>query len=129
MIKVILDTNFLIYCAKNKLDYVEGIDELLSEGHEIVVPLQVIDELEKLKDDKLKKVSGKDKQASNLALQILEVNKIHNINIKGKTVDEALVNLADENNKNIVATLDREMRNKLPRVILINRFKKLMLTR
>jgi len=129
MIKVILDTNFLIYCAKNKLDYVEGIDELLSEGHEIVVPLQVINELEKLKDDKLKKVSGKDKQASNLALQILEVNKIHNINIKGKTVDEALVNLADENNKNIVATLDREMRNKLPRVILINRFKKLMLTR
>ncbi len=129
MIKVILDTNFLIYCAKNKLDYIEGIDELLSEGHEIVVPLQVVFELEKLRDDKFKKVSGADKQAAGLALQILDANIIKKIDIPGNSVDGALIKLADENKKNIVATLDRGMRRELPRVILINRFKKLMLTR
>lgn len=129
MIKVILDTNFLIYCAKDKLDYIEEIDELLNEGHEIVVPLKVINELKKLKNDKFKKVSGKDKIACDLALQIIDKNQIKILDIKGKSVDEALVNLAKENNKNIVATLDRGMRKELPRVILINRFKKLMLTR
>jgi rRNA-processing protein FCF1 len=129
MIKVILDTNFLIYCAKHKLDYVEEIDELLSEGHEIVVPLQVVFELEKLRDDKLKKVSGADKQAAGLAMQIIEFNKIKKIDIPGSTVDNALIKLAGENKKNIVATLDRGMRIELPRVILINRFKKLMLAR
>ena len=127
--QIILDTNFLIYCAKNKLDYVEEIENLLKEGHELVVPVQVINELKKLRDDRLKKASGKDKQAANLALEILEHNKIKTVKPEGKTVDEAIINLASKDNKNIVCTLDREMRHSLPRVILINRFKNLMLTR
>lgn len=127
--KIILDTNFLVYCAKNKLDYVEEIGNLLNEGFELVVPVQVVNELRKLRDDQLKKVSGKDKDACNLSLQLLEANKIKLVNISGKTVDEAIINLSREDNKNIVCTLDREMRHILGRVILINKFKKLMLTK
>ena len=37
--KIILDTNFLIYCAKNKLDYIEKITDLLKEDYELVVPV------------------------------------------------------------------------------------------
>ena len=127
--KVILDTNFLIYCAKNKLDYVEEIGNLINEGFELVVPMQVVEEMKKLKDDKWKKVSGKDKDAIALALQLLEVNNVKKVKVSGKSVDEGIVNLANENKKNIVCTLDREMRHNLPRVILINKFKKLMITR
>ena len=127
--KIILDTNFLIYCAKNKLDYVEEIGNLINEGFELVVPMQVVDELEKLKNDKWKKVSGKDKMAIDLALQLLDVNKVKKIKVSGKSVDEGIINLANENKKNIVCTLDREMRHTLGRVILINKFKKLMITR
>lgn len=127
--KVILDTNFLIYCAKNKLDYIEGIGNLLNENYELVVPVQVINELGKLKNDKLKKVSGKDKSACDLALQIIEKNKIKKVSPEGKNTDEAIINLCKENKKNIVATLDREMRFTLGRVILINRNKKLILTK
>jgi len=127
--KVILDTNFLIYCAKEKLDYVEAISDLLREGHELVVPQQVINELTGLKDDKLKKVSGKDKRACDLALQLLGVNKIKIINPEGKNTDEAIVNLDKEDSKNITATLDREMRGILGRVILVSRGKKLILTK
>ena len=47
--KVILDTNFLIYCAKEKLDYIEKINNLLNEGFNLVVPEQVIGELKRLK--------------------------------------------------------------------------------
>jgi rRNA-processing protein FCF1 len=127
--KIILDTNFLIYCAKNKLDYIEEIKNLINEGFELVVPRQVINEINKLKEDKFKKVSGKDKLACNLALQILEKNKVKIVNLEGKTVDDAIINLALEDKKNIVCTLDREIRHTLGRVILINRFRRLMLTK
>jgi len=124
--KIILDTNFLIYCAKEKLDYEEEIQNLVNENYELVVPLQVIEELERLK---IKTKKGKDKRASDLALQILEKNKIKKVKVEGKTVDEGIIKLSKQNKKNITATLDREMRTILGRVILINKGKKLMLTK
>lgn len=127
--KVILDTNFLIYCAKNKLDYVEALNDLLNEDFDLVVPEQVVRELELLKEDKKKKISGKDKASIDLALQLLEVNGVKRIKIKGKTVDEGIINLSNLDKKNITCTLDREMRKILGRVILISRGKKLILTR
>ena len=126
---VILDTNFLIYCAKNKLDYVEELSGLINEDFDLVVPLQVIRELELLRDDKKKKVSGKDKASIGLALQLLDANKVKKVKVKGKTVDEGIINLSKEDKRNITCTLDREMRNILGRVILISRGKKLILTR
>lgn len=127
--KIIFDTNFLIYCAKEKIDYMEELSSLLNEDYELVVPKQVINELTKLRDDAKKKVSGKDKQASSLALQLLKRNKIKQINPSGKSVDQAIINLSKENKKNIVCTLDREMRDILGRVILVNKGKRLILTR
>lgn len=127
--KVILDTNFLIYCAKNKLHYAEELSDLLNENYELVVPEQVVRELELLSKDVKKKISGKDKYAANLALQLLDINNVKKIKAKGKSVDEGIINLSKENSKNIVCTLDKEMRDTLGRVILINRGKKLMLTR
>ncbi len=126
---IILDTNFLIYCAKNRLDYAEEIGNLVNEDFDLVVPLQVVNELTKLRDDKFKKVNGKDKTAAGIAIKLLTHNKVKIINIEGKTVDQAIVDLANSDVKNIVCTLDRGMRHNLPRVILINRFKKLMITR
>jgi len=127
--KIILDTNFLIYCAKNKLDYIEKISDLVNENYELVVPEQVIKELEGLKNDRLRKVSGKDKSACDLALQLIKVNNIKVIHPKGKNTDEAVMSLDKENTKNITATLDREMRKILGRVILVSRGKKLILTK
>ena len=124
--KIILDTNFLIYCAKNKLDYMEEINNLINEAHELVVPSSVIRELEVLKT-KIKK--GKDKDACDLALQILENNKVKTVDTIGKNVDDSIIALSRENKKNIVCTLDREMRTILGRVILISRGRKLILTR
>ena len=127
--KIILDTNFLIYCSKNRLDYVEELEGLINEDYDLVVPLQVIRELELLRDDKKKKVSGKDKASIDLALQLLDANNVKRVKVKGKTVDEGIINLSKEDKKNITCTLDREMRHILGRVILISRGKKLILTR
>ena len=124
--KVILDTNFLIYCAKEKLDYIEEINNILNEGFDLVVPEQVIEELKRLR---IKAKKGKDKDACDLALKILDKKKINIVHPAGKSVDDAIIQLAQENSKNIVCTLDREMRWELGRVILISRGKKLILTR
>jgi rRNA-processing protein FCF1 len=141
--KIILDTNFLIYCAKNKIDYKEEIGNLLNEGFELVVPEVVIKELKmisqklkekhsgflKLKNPRFRKTTGKDREAASLALQLLDFNKVKIVNAEGISVDDAIINLANQDKKNIVCTLDREMRSILRRVILINKFKRLMLTR
>ena len=124
--KIILDTNFLIYCAKEKLDYTEEISNLINENYELVIPEKVIEELKRL-TTKTKK--QKDKKASDLALQLLKKNKIKKVNPRGETVDQSIINLSQENKKNITATLDREMRQILGRVILINKGRKLMLTK
>ena len=120
MIKVILDTNFVIYCAEKKMDYVEQISELMKEGYELVVPKQVFDELEDLKQTS-KKYS--DRIAANLALQILKFNKVQVIEVRGKNADDAIVNLS---RFNIVATLDDGLKKRVSRIIIISRDRKLM---
>ena len=143
--KIILDTNFLIYCAKEKIDYVEKLNNMFHEHFDLVVPKQVIEELHTVMNKKkrkipflkrksrFKKTTGRDKEAASLALQILEKyiseNQIKEILAEGKTVDETLINLAHENKKNIVCTLDKEMRSILERVILMNKNKQLILSR
>jgi len=143
--KIILDTNFLIYCAKNKLDYTEEISILLTEKYELVVPIQVIEELKKItkktkskiplkkRTPRFKKTTGKDKLAADLAIQILEKHiknkKIKKVDLKGISVDDAIIQLAKKDSKNIVCTLDREMRFILKRVILINKLGRLILTK
>jgi uncharacterized protein len=127
--KIILDTNFLIYAARHKMDYKEEIANLINEGFDLLVPKQVVNELTMLMEDKWKKVSGKDKAAARLALDLLKHNKVEFVDISGKSVDDAIVQLAETDPKNIVCTLDREMRQNLRRVILVNRFKKLMLAK
>ena len=141
--KIILDTNFLVYCAKNKLDYAEDLPKLIIEKYDLVVPLQVMEELKKItqktklpvkkRTPRFKKTTGKDKLAADLALQILENHiknkKIKKVDLKGISVDDAIIQLAKTDSKNIVCTLDREMRFILKRVILINRLKRLILTK
>jgi len=124
--EIILDTNFLIYCAKKKLDYIEQIHNLINEKYELVTLSNVIKELEKLKE-KAKKY--KDKISADLALQLIEKNKIRKVNFKVGDTDELIIKLSKKSKKNIVATLDREMRKTLKRVILINKNNRLILTR
>jgi len=119
--KIILDTNFLVYCAKQKIDYIEEIDELIKGNYEIVVPDLVKQELIELKE-KAKKYS--DREAASLALQILKTNKIKVIKIKAKNTDQGIIKISKEN---IVATLDFILRKKIKKNIVINRKNKLVL--
>jgi len=108
-IRVILDSNFLVYCAENKIHYKEEIDRLVKEGHELVVPMQVVIELKKL-SEKAHKLS--DRSAAKLALKLLQVNEVSVISAEGKYADEAILTLIKENS-GIVATIDLALRKKI----------------
>jgi len=116
--KIILDTNFLIYCAENKIDYKSEIDRLVKEGHNLIVPMQVIEELKEL-SEKAHKFS--DKSASKLALKLLEVNEVNVISAIGNYADKAILDLVKKEG-GIVATIDDVLRKKVGmcnRVIVI----------
>jgi len=122
MIRVLLDTNFLIYCARQKIHYKEEIDILISQKHEVVVPSLVVEELKNLAEtaDKFS-----DRQAADLALKVLGANGISVVDLPGKNADEALIRASGS--EGIVATMDLELRKKLGWVIVIEGVKKLAL--
>ncbi|OGJ21199.1 hypothetical protein A3K73_07005 [Candidatus Pacearchaeota archaeon RBG_13_36_9] len=123
--KIMLDANFLVYCAKQKIDY---INEMPVPG-EVVVLSSVVAELEKLKS---KEEKAKDGRAVFVALQILEKNiveeKIKVLKTDEKGGDEAII--AEVKEGDIVATMDKELKKKLKgkaRILAIKGRKKLEL--
>ncbi len=111
--KIILDTNFLVYCAKYRIDYIYEIEEVIHEKSELIVLSSVLDELERLKEQ-VKKRSDRDAFA--LTLSILEhyikKGKIKIIHVKKENADESIIEMA-KNNKVTVATADKELKRKL----------------
>ncbi|MEK6823875.1 MAG: PIN domain-containing protein [Nanoarchaeota archaeon] len=103
----LLDTNFILTCIKQKIDFFEELEFM---GLKILIPEEVIDELKKLK------------QSS--ALKLLEKNNFSKINLAGKNVDNSIINYSKKNPEILVATLDRELQKKLKNRKIIIRGKK-----
>lgn len=98
MKQVLLDTNFIITCIKQRIDFFEEIPLM---GIQILIPEQVIKELEKLKN------------LSALTLLENEKGKFKIIELKGKIVDNSIINYARENTDIIIATLDEGIQRKI----------------
>jgi rRNA-processing protein FCF1 len=109
MKQVLLDTNFILTCMKQKIDFFEEIPLM---GIPLIIPEEIIKELEKLKEK------------SALKLLKIEEEKFSKISLKGKNVDNAIIQYAKENPEIIVATLDKEIQNKIKNKKMIIRNKK-----
>lgn len=108
--RIIPDTNFLIYLVKYKI-----LDEL--ENYHLIILPQVIDELEEISKRKNKKA----KEAALFAIEFLKVKrKMKKIIIrkqKGKA-DEAIISLARKLEIPI-ATMDKEMSQKARKMKIV----------
>lgn len=120
IMKIILDANFLVYCAKQKIDYLELARK------ELVVLSPVVKELRKLAG-KARKV--RDREAAKVALQILKENikrkKVKLLKKEGGA-DKAIINAVKTGDA--VATMDRELKRGLKgkaRILSIRKGKKL----
>ena len=101
--KVVIDTNALIYAAENKIDLFR-----LMKGNQIIIPNLVLEELQ-LISKAAKKAS--DKKAAFLALKILENASFRTIKLAGKT-DSAIEKFAKATDS-AVLTNDSALKKRL----------------
>ena len=103
MVNVISDTSFLIHLATHRIKNIDSIETDI--GHlSFVVPKIVKKELEHLAGDPEKKI---------ISEQTLDFIKNFKTNeIDGTDADSAILKYIT-NNRNIVATMDKELKNKI----------------
>ncbi len=110
---VVIDTNFIVYCAKQKIDFISELGRILDSNFRVIVPSLVLDELQKLAASKKTKMV--DREAAMLALQIIEKNRekgVIYVEERGaETADGAI--LLNDKKGIIVATLDKALRQRL----------------
>ncbi len=102
-LNIYLDTNFLVYCIMQKIDYINELKRIIDRNFELIIPSQVEDELIKLS----KKGKTKEKIASKIALK--EIKKFKKGFSEGY-VDNALIDLALHNKPSVVCTNDKSLK-------------------
>ncbi len=112
-----LDTNFILSCVRKKIDFFTDIPLM---GMKIIIPIQVIDEIRKFS----RQGRGNLKQEAKLALVILENQEFRRVDLYNKNVDNGILKLANDNPNYIVATLDRQIKNKTKNPNLVIRGEK-----
>ena len=111
LVKVILDTNFLLIPGQFKVDIFEGIDNELKKAYKLQIVDLTLEELKKL----VLRGKGADKAAAKLALQLVKAKDIGIINTKGlrsANVDDLIVEIV-QNERCYVATQDRELKKRV----------------
>jgi len=113
----VLDTNFILSCIRKKIDFFTDIPLM---GMKIIIPLQVMDEIRKFS----RQGRGNIKQEAKLALVILENQEFKRVDLYSKNVDNGLIRLAEKNTNYIIATLDKQIKNKTKNPNLVIRGEK-----
>jgi rRNA-processing protein FCF1 len=128
--EIIVDTNFILTCAKQKIDFFSELDKLFGI-YSIIIPKQVLDELDALKNKKTLKSVERD--AAELAIDLLNLRKSKIIDLKTSNVDVGIVKYLNSNqNETIVlATLDKgligKIKNKNVKILTIRDKKRVVL--
>lgn len=103
---ILLDTNFLVECARNKIDIQAELTRILDFSFEVAILDRTMDEL----DDIIER-GKKEGLAAKLARTILMTKRVTVIPTEGGHTDKLLVKMADENH--IVATMDKALKQHL----------------
>jgi len=113
--KILLDTNFLLTCAKQKVDFASLIAEQTEGRPEWIVPEEVIAELEELSTRK--EMKGKDKDAAKMALLLADKMGYELVRVNNKNVD---VGIADFIRGKLItlATLDKGLKKRVENTII-----------
>jgi rRNA-processing protein FCF1 len=106
--QIVIDTNSLIYAAKEKIDV---ITELKKMGFtKIIIPNEVLKELEFIQTDKKQK--GADKNSAKLALQIIKFSKVDTIYLGKGHPDDKILEFAVSKNFSVL-TNDKILKKRL----------------
>lgn len=115
--EVLLDSSFIISCVRKKIDFVSQLEE---QGFKVVVPGEVIEEIKDLKERK--GTSRLDKEAIEIALELIERRDLAKVSLGSGKVDYGLIKKGKEGF--FIATLDAEIKRNVPRRVVIFSSKK-----
>jgi rRNA-processing protein FCF1 len=104
MAKVVLDTNFILYCIANKVDFYE---ELLMKGHSVLIPKEVVEEIRRLRDSSK---ALRFREQAELALKLIASQDYEEISAPGKYVDKGLKKYCEDHPLAVLATMDKELK-------------------
>lgn len=114
--EVLLDTNFILTCVLQKIDFVELSENMFNEKIEWILPRQVINELEKIKKDERQKKKFRD--GAKLSLEILETINLKIVNLnKNPNIDIAIKDYIF-NKPIVLATNDKNLKRRVKNRIL-----------
>ncbi len=117
MKELLIDTNFLIYCVKQKIDLFE---HALLNGFKVIVPDEVIRELEKFETGNKAGIA----RYAKLVKKILSISEFSRVSLGKTYVDKGLINYLKDKQEIILATLDEGLQKKVRNPIMIIRQKK-----
>ncbi len=117
MVKVLLDTNFIIMILKYKIDLFGELDRILDGKYEVILVDKSVNELEKLINQS---EGSRTSRIAKLALQLIDSEEIEIIRTEGDgDVDSLIVDLQDKNM--IIATQDKKLKERIkksPKLII-----------
>ncbi|NCN98716.1 hypothetical protein COU62_02965 [Candidatus Pacearchaeota archaeon CG10_big_fil_rev_8_21_14_0_10_35_219] len=108
--KVILDTNFILTCIKDRIDFLSQLEE---QGFEILVPHEVLEEMKDIR----KKVSRDTRIVIDVAFQLFDKENVKKVKLGRRSVDLGLIKKGREGY--YIATLDAEIKGKVPKRVVI----------
>lgn len=108
---IILDTNFLLIPAQFGIDIFSEIEKICHLKYELCIVDKTVDELDKI----INTQKGKSKRAAKLALSLLKAKNLKRIvtTDSEKDVDNLILDIISAKKGYIVATLDKELRDKI----------------
>ncbi len=108
VLKIILDTNFLMTPFNLDIDVISELNRIISQKYEIIIPLGIIKELKGLSNNPNLKI----RKAAKLALEIAQRYKIVDLTDENGDMDESIVKFSKKEHC-AVATNDQNLRRKL----------------
>jgi len=115
----LLDTNFILTSIKQKIDFFEWFK---LNGFCVIIPREIINELKMLRDRKKNLLALEAK----FAFKILKKNKFKVIDLEGDNADKLIVKYAKQHPDIIIATLDKEIKDKIKNKIVTIRQGKML---
>ncbi len=119
--EILLDTNFILTCVKQKIDFNSAANEIFDKKIEWLIPEEVIEELKKLSERKGEKT--KDKESAKLSLELIKIIPHKTIKLNNQNVDKGIIDYL-KNKDIILATLDKKLKERAGVKILSIRGKK-----
>ena len=122
--KILIDTNFIITCVKQKIDFDTIMNGYTDEEVRWAIPEEVLTELRGLKFGG--KIKIEERNAVTIAIEIIEkLNpEVVKLSDKNTDVDTKIVNYLKDKENLILATLDKQLQSRVKNKILTIRGKK-----